>query len=49
MTAHPVAMLGHVLPLTAIDKHGNAAHRRSTVSFEGLLMTAQHYGSCKRL
>ena len=37
------------LRLTAIDRNGNAAHSRSTVTFDGLLMAAQHYGSCRRL
>jgi len=37
------------LQLTAIDRNGNAAHSRSTVTFDGLLMAAQHYGSCRRL
>ena len=37
------------LQLTAIDKNGNAAHSRSTVNFDGVLMAAQHYGSCRRL
>jgi hypothetical protein len=36
------------LQLTAIDRNGNAAHSRSTVSSDGLLMAAQHYGRCTR-
>jgi hypothetical protein len=34
--------------LTAIDGFGNAAHSRSTVSANGLLWSAQHYGRCSK-
>jgi hypothetical protein len=36
------------LQLTAFDAFGNAAHSRSTVGFDGVLMAAQHYGKCSK-
>jgi hypothetical protein len=37
-----------VLQLTAIDSFGNAAHSRSTVYADGVLLAAQHYGKCTK-
>jgi hypothetical protein len=37
-----------VLQLTAIDSFGNAAHSRSTVYADGVLIAAQYYGKCTK-
>ena len=37
-----------VLQVTAIDRHGNAAHSRHSVGFGGDLIASQYYGFCTK-